>query len=179
MVVEGEPFKKQFAQVTDSGRAVPKEKRWHASTRENSQDKWKIDRKDTYQRGTVGALEVESEPSLDFCEPYKPLLGSEVDAALWDRAQAAWKTEGLRKELIEASRAVPVNTCCCGLIPDEDQLIKDMVPYLNKHFVPRANEQLKKHGFEIDAFLWWWHNLQGKSETTIVLIRFFELETDG
>ena len=84
MVVEQQPFRDQFAQVTDSGKPVPKDKKWHASTRENSQDKWKTDKK----RGdTVGALEVQSEPSLDFDEPLKPLIGSENDKDLWQKAQ--------------------------------------------------------------------------------------------
>ena len=173
MVVEQQPFREGFAQVTDSGHAVRKDKRWLASTRENSQDKWKVDKRGE-GRGTVGALEVQSEPALDFHEPPAPLIGSESDPDKWQRAQDAWAKEGLRKQLIEAAKNCPVETCCCGLIPDEEKRVKDMVPYLNRHFVPVANEALKKHGFEIDAFLWWWHNLQGKSETTIVLIRFFE-----
>mmetsp|Transcript_17240 Transcript_17240/g.49413 ORF Transcript_17240/g.49413 Transcript_17240/m.49413 type:complete len:177 (-) Transcript_17240:1018-1548(-) len=176
MVVEQQPFREQFAQVTDSGKPVPKDKKWHASTRENSQDKWKTDKR----RGdTVGALEARSEPTLDVHEPLTPLIGSENDQGRWQRAQDAWKTEGLRKKLVEASENCPVESCCCGLIPDEEKRIKDMVPYLNRHFVPVANEALKKHGFEIDAFLWWWHNLQGKSETTILLIRFYEVTEEG
>jgi len=172
MVVEQQPFRDQFAQVTDSGKPVPKDKKWHASTRANSQDKWKLDAK----RGDpVGALEVQSEPSLDFREPLSPLVGGQDDADLWRRAQEAWKAEGLRTKLVEASKGVPVESCCCGLVPDDEKRIKDMVPYLNRHFVPVANEALREHGFEVDAFLWWWHNLQGKSETTIVLIRFFEV----
>ena len=75
-------------------------------------------------------------------------------------------------------RSCPVETCCCGLIPDSDKQIKDILPYLNKHFVPTANDKLKKHGLRIDAFLWWWHNLQGKSETTILLLRFFEADEE-
>mmetsp|Transcript_26013 Transcript_26013/g.39377 ORF Transcript_26013/g.39377 Transcript_26013/m.39377 type:complete len:176 (+) Transcript_26013:157-684(+) len=164
--------------VTDGGHPVPDEKKWMPSTRDNSVDKWRTVRgkhKDDPPTDTIGALEVQSEPFLNVEGTYSPMMGSEEDDDLWKKAQDAWDAEGLRSELITATAGLPVKMRCCGLIRDEDQRIKDMVPYLNKHFVPAANEKLKEHGFKIDAFLWLIHNLQGKSETLILLIRFFEI----
>ncbi|KAG7337233.1 hypothetical protein IV203_036301 [Nitzschia inconspicua] len=36
---------------------------------------------------------------------------------------------------------------------------------------------LQSRGIKIDVFLWSWQNASGKSETNIMLIRFFQLST--
>mmetsp|Transcript_4580 Transcript_4580/g.6605 ORF Transcript_4580/g.6605 Transcript_4580/m.6605 type:complete len:134 (-) Transcript_4580:54-455(-) len=131
--------KGEFAMVSDSGRSIPDDKKWKPSTRKNSVDKWN-------RGGAIGALEVPSEPYLQLKGTYKPMIGiSQNDEDLWNNAQQAWEQEQLRSDLIDASESLPIPTCCCGLLTNEDQKIKDMIPYLNKHFIPKANGKLKDH----------------------------------
>jgi hypothetical protein len=63
------------------------------------------------------------------------------------------------------------------LIPDDDATIKDLIPALNRGWIKSVNKHLSegKAGFKLDVFLWQWNNVSGKSETNILLIRFFEL----
>lgn len=148
---------------------VPAAKRWHPSTRDNSMYKWQAD------PFVVGALEVHSEPGLDAHREMKPLSVSEARDEAFAEARQAWKDEQLRKSFIDCCEQVPVETCCCGLITDDDRTIKNLVPYLNNVWVPEANTKLEKHGFHVSVFLWHWSNIEGKSETTIILIRFHEI----
>jgi hypothetical protein len=69
-----------------------------------------------------------------------------------------------------------LRSCCCGLIPDDDATIKDLIPALNKGWIRKVNKQLAEgeKGFKLDVFLWQWSNVSGKSETNILLIRFFD-----
>jgi hypothetical protein len=153
---------------TDSGRAVPDKKKLHFSTRANSTDKW-------CHAGVIGALEVDCEPTLDLEGTLTPLQGMDGDADSWKEAQKAWNTEALRESFLKACKNVPIETACCGLIQDDDERIRNLVPYLNQHWAPVANEKLEKHGVSINAFLWHWTNVQGKAETIILLIRFVDM----
>jgi hypothetical protein len=60
---------------------------------------------------------------------------------------------------------------------DSSSTIKQYVTLLNDGWVRYANKKLVSRGFKIDAFHWNWQNSTGKSETNILLIRFFELST--
>jgi hypothetical protein len=159
---------KFFEMKTDSGRAVPAKKKFHFSTRDNSIDKWS-------HEGVIGALEVDCEPTLDLEGTLTPLQGMDGDADSWKEAQKAWNTEALRESFLKACKNVPIETACCGLIQDDDERIRNLVPYLNQHWAPVANEKLEKHGVSINAFLWHWKNVQGKAETIILLIRFVDM----
>jgi hypothetical protein len=148
---------------------VPKGKQYMISTRENSEYKWQN------ERGIIGALEVPSQPGLNLQEEYiqRTIEGKKEAFAAALRVWEDWK---LRDEFIRACENVPKETCCCGLVPDDDSTMKSMIPALNKGWMKAVNERLSKDGkdFHLDSFVWNWHNAVGKSETNVLMIRFYE-----
>lgn len=173
---------------------VPKEKKYMISTRENSEYKWHAD-------GVLGALEVPCDPEFDLHGQYRSrhVDGMQDD---FDSALQVWDDLKLREGFIQASSDLPHETCCCGLLRDDDATIKGIVPLLNKGWIRQVNKEILAHvaeqekqrqqdedagddddddatpvtKFKLDAFLWQWHNATGKSETNILLIRFFQVE---
>jgi hypothetical protein len=150
---------------------VPDDKKMRASTRENSEYKWQA-------KDVVGALEMESEIGIDPTAPMKPHNTKLLREEKFGSAQALFEELGLRDSFIKAVEAFPVETCCCGIIPDTTATIKSLVPHLNKTWVHEANEKMEPNGFKVDCFLWFWHNISGQSETYVLLIRFHDLEED-
>jgi hypothetical protein len=99
-------------------------------------------------------------------------------SAVFSASLSGWQLP-LRKfeYLTQLSRVIVACRCCCGLIPDDDATIKDLIPVLNGGWIKNVNKRLSdgNAGFKLDVFLWQWHNVSGKSETNILLIRFFEV----
>lgn len=128
----------------------------------------------------VGAFEVKSEPFFQPKEDMKPRYkgdDEEIKTKFFEALQA-WEDFALRGKFIKACNDLPDTTCCCGFgSPDSSSTIKQYVAFLNDGWVKYANKKLKSRGFKIDAFHWNWYNTTGKSETNILLIRFFELST--
>ena len=147
---------------------VPANKKFHASTRENSEYKWQT-------RGVVGAYEVASEPDLDYREELTPHDAKSDDRDAFLRAREAFESLNLRESFISACDSVPKDTCCCGLVPDPDSTKKDLVAHCNKTWVKSANEKLAPYNIKVDTYLWEWSNISGKSESVIILIRFFDI----
>jgi len=129
----------------------------------------------------IGALEVKSEPMFQPKEDMKPLYRSNDEDATKSKFEDAlqlWQDLKLRNSFIKACRGLPDSVCCCGLsLSDSSSTIKQYVTLLNDGWVKHANKKLKTSGFKIDIFHWNWHNTSGKSETNVLLIRFFELST--
>ena len=130
----------------------------------------------------VGALEVKSEPFFQPKEDMKPLYkkGEKEESAKtkFEDALQAWEDLKLRQKFIMACGDLPDTVCCCGLSQvDSSSTIKQYVALLNDGWIRYANKKLVSRGFKIDAFHWNWQNNTGKSETNILLIRFFELST--
>lgn len=144
---------------------VPQDKKMHMSTRENSKYKW-------LNGNVIGALEVASEPDLDYTEELVPHSGNSNDLEAWKRAQEAWTTLKLNASFVSACNAIPPETCLCGMISDDEETKKTLVKELNKSWVKEANEKLAS--FKVDVFLWHWTNLSGKSESRVILIRFHD-----
>lgn len=109
------------------------------ANRDNSDFKWQR------ARNVVGVLEIYSEPVLKTREELKPryFKGREK---IFDEALAAWEREDLKKDLINALESLPVETCCCGFMYDEDNTKKELVKLLQKHWAKKASKQLKPHG---------------------------------
>ena len=149
---------------------VPPGKKYMISTRNNSEYKW-------HARDVVGALEVSSEPELKL---RLPLTERVVKKELFERYLKVWKDWKLRDEFIQACENAPKETCCCGLVSDNDATIKKLVEALNDGWIKATNEKLVRHhkNFKLDAYNWNWHNATGKAETNILLIRFFEIPTE-
>lgn len=147
---------------------VPDDKDLRASTRDNSEYKWKA-------KGCVGALEVRSEPDMDLHAKMKEHNKSVITEEAFREALAAFDELGLRKSFIEAAEGVPVVTCCFGIIQDDHKTIKRIVPALNDTWVKEANSKLEEKGFKLDCYIWSWSNISGASESTVLMIRFFQL----
>lgn len=147
---------------------VPDSKRHMISTRLNSAYKWQT-------HNTVGALEVPSEPTLDVHLEYAKRIVPEKEEK-FNEYLKQWDKLHLQSQFIRACNARPVETCCCGMVTNNDETIKTLVPALNKGWVKTVNERLIQANkkFQIDVFLWSWHNATGKAESNILLIRFFE-----
>ena len=111
------------------------------ANRENSSYKWQR------ARNVVGALEVVSEPVLrpSAMEPryYK---GREV---LFKEAMKVWEDENLQKEFVSAFDSLPVETCCCGFMRDQDGSKKEFVRLLNDKWARRANRKLSNKGYVV------------------------------
>lgn len=129
----------------------------------------------------VGALQVKSEPYFQPKEDMKPLYRSDgcaVAKSKFEVALQGWEDFKLLKSFIKACDDLPDSVCCCGLSQsDISSSIKQYVTLLNDGWVKHANKKLKTRGFKIDAFYWSWQNTSGKSQTSVLLIRFFELST--
>jgi len=130
----------------------------------------------------VGALEVKSEPFFQPKEDMKPLYKKgekqELAKTKFEDALQAWEDLKLRQKFIIACGDLPDTVCCCGLSQgDSSSTVKQYVTLLNDGWIRYANKKLVSRGFKIDAFHWNWQNNTGKSETNILLIRFFELST--
>jgi len=147
---------------------VPQYKRYMISTRGNSEYKWQA------APHVIGALEVPSDPYFNLSGDFTVRHVSGKEDA-FDKALDDWRGMSLKSDFQKAAENGPKETCCCGALPDDDETIKCLVPALNKGWVKRTNTRLldeQKH-FTLDVFLWQWHNATGKSETNILLIRFF------
>ena len=147
---------------------VPPGKKFMISTRENSDYKWQ-------DKGVVGALEIPSEPDLQLRGEYIPrhVKGKEE---LFEQALEFWNERKWREGFISACENVPKATFCCGLLPDDDQTIKDIRKKLTKGWVKAMNQILRaeRKDFVMDVHTWSWHNATGKSLTLILLVRFLE-----
>lgn len=151
---------------------VPKNKKYMISTRGNSAYKWQTD------PSIIGALEVPSEPRLNLHDEYTA-WGVEGKQDVFEEALHVWMERNLRDDFIRACENVPIETCCCGLLSDDDSTMKVLVPAVNNGWIKATNIKLAQsgHTFAIDTFIWTWHNATGKSETNILLVRFFQLPT--
>ena len=157
--------------------SVPSDKRHQISTRDNSAYKWQQD--GGVQHTILGALEVHSEPDLQVHEPLSQrfVAGDGEDSPRRQDFEAAcrvWDDWNLREEFVKACDNVPPETCCCGLLPDSDNTIKVIVKSLNKGWVRKTNQRLQDEnkGFKLHLYLWTWHNVSGKAETNVLLVRF-------
>lgn len=146
---------------------VPEDKRMHQSSRDNSNYKW-------LKGNVVGALEVASEPDLDYNEDLVPHAGETEDRDAWVRAENAWETLKLQTSFVSACDGIPKETCFCGMVADDEETKKTLVKELNKSWVKEANEKLASYNTKVDVFLWVWHNISGKSESRVILIRFHD-----
>lgn len=143
------------------------------ATKQNSAIKWQR------ARGVIGALEVKSEPYLDIREELQPHLvkGNET---IFHHAVKAWEDLKLRQDFIKTVKQLPTETCCCGFMSDDDATKRNYVELLNNSWCKQATKKLNQagHAFKVDTFLWNWQNASGKSESNIIMIRFFELSTN-
>jgi hypothetical protein len=147
---------------------VPPNKRFLFSTRDNSDYKWQR------ARGVVGCLEVKSEPFLCTSALMRPrfVVGKEQ---VFEHAMKCWEELNLRDSFIQACDLLPKETCCCGLMPDDDATIKEWAVQLNETWVKSTNKKLMERGVKLECFHWNWQNASGKAETNIFLIRFYEI----
>jgi hypothetical protein len=150
---------------------VPSFKDFQVSTRENSVYKWQ-------NRNVIGALEIDSEPDLNF---YKmiPNTGVSTDhkVARFNAAQQAFRDFELHNLFLEVASTFPVQMSCFGMIRDDAKTIRALVPYLNETWAPQANLILKSVGFRVDCFHWTWSHISGQSDSHILLIRFHDLDS--
>lgn len=161
--------RKRFQLQSLQSSSVPPSKNLRFSTRFNSDHKWN-------ELGIVGALEVTSEPHLNFKASLKRKPVSIYEERFKEFLEI-WQGRKLRRGFVEACEGVPKQTCCCGLIPDDDKTIMEIAKTMNKRWAKTINEQLKEEGFKVDVFVWSWNNPSGKAETNILMIRFFDLQT--
>jgi len=152
--------------------AVPEEKKFHISTRFNSDYKWQTSPE------IIGCLEVPSEPALLLDAKYIPRPVLSVSRDAFDYCLEIWEEWNLKDSFLQACEDAPKVTCCCGLLANDDATIQAMVPYLNKTWIREINQRLLRDnkGFKLDCYIWNWHNATGKAETNILLIRFYEYE---
>jgi len=146
---------------------VPEEKRMHQSSRENSNYKW-------LKGNVIGALEVASEPELDYNEELVAHAGKTEDRDAWVRAEGAWETLKLHSSFISACNDIGKETCFCGLVTDGEGTKKTLVKELNKTWAKEANEKLASFDTKVDLFIWHWSNISGKSQSKVILIRFHD-----
>jgi hypothetical protein len=150
-------------------RPSPADKKYAISTRLNSDYKWRT------SADCLGCLEVPSEPDLLLDAEYtERVVAGNEDA--YEYCMEIWKAWNMRVEFIKACHNAPNVTGCCGLLRDDDATIRAIVPELNGGWVRHLNARLRREnmGFQIDCYIWNWHNAIGKAETNILLVRFFE-----
>ena len=109
------------------------------ANRDNSDFKWRR------ARNVLGVLEVYSEPILKPREQLKPRHAKGRET-VFNEALNAWEKEELRKDLIDALENLPVETCCCGFMEDNDSTKKQLVKLLNDFWVKKASKKLQRHG---------------------------------
>lgn len=109
------------------------------ANRGNSDFKWQR------ARNVLGVLEICSEPILKPRDELRPryLKGRET---IFGEALKAWDKEKLRATLIAALENLPVETCCCGFIKDDDSTKKQLVKLLNDHWVKKASKKMQPYG---------------------------------
>ena len=148
----------------------PSKKTFLVNSRDNSDYKWQR------ARGVVGALEVVSVPIFKYKDEMTPryVQGREV---VFQDALRVWEGHSCRESFVQACETMPVGTCCCGFVRDDDATIKEFVPLLNENWAKTMNKRLQDRGFKVECFLWNWQNASGKAETNILLIRFYELSS--
>jgi hypothetical protein len=154
--------------VEDAVGQNSKEGFFQLCTRQNSEHKWRT------LPTIMGCLEVPSEPTLSLQARYvrRPVADH---AANFGQALHVWHELQLRHEFVAAcAGTAQVHTCCFGLLSNDDAVIRELVPDLNRGWVRATNRRLHRlgHAFTIDCFVWNWQNALGKSETNILLIRF-------
>jgi hypothetical protein len=151
-----------------AGASFEKERESIFANRTNSDFKWQR------SKMVVGALEVKSEPEFrpraDMVPRYKEGMND-----MFQEALQAWDDLKLRQSFVAACEEFEAEACCCGMINDTDASIKEYVKLLNDTWVKTANKKLQPRGVKVDTFWWNWQNASGKSETNIMLIRFFQL----
>jgi hypothetical protein len=114
------------------------------ANRDNSDFKWQR------SKYVVGALVVQSEPVFN---PREDMIPRYKDGCNDTFAQALqeWDDTKLRQAFIDACDDLPAESCCCGLIHDEDASIKGYVKLLNEKWVKNiANKKLQPRGFKIE-----------------------------
>jgi hypothetical protein len=148
---------------------VPKDKKFMISTRENSVYRWNDG------PHVIGALEVQSEPDFNPRDDLQNRSFPDREAD-FDKTQEVWDDMKLRDEFVAACEGIPKMTCCCGLIPDDDNTMKEVARVLTKGWIKSVNKRLaeREEKFKIDMYVWSWHNATGKAETNILLIRFLD-----
>mmetsp|Transcript_19898 Transcript_19898/g.43230 ORF Transcript_19898/g.43230 Transcript_19898/m.43230 type:complete len:174 (+) Transcript_19898:166-687(+) len=141
---------------------------FRSSTKLNSDFKWRAD------RTVVGALEVQTDPSLDLRAEMvlHDVTGREDELFAFLNI---WKDLKLRNKFIKAYESLPPVTSCCGLLTVQDATIRSNAFLLNEGWVKHMNKSLLKKGFQISIFVWCWNNIAGKAETVIPMIRFHTL----
>ena len=130
-------------------------------------------------KNIVGALEVDSEPVFNPRRELKPRYRPGCEEKFHDALQA-WEDLKLKQSFRKACAGDELQTelCCCGFLEDPEATKKQYVKQLNDGWIKTtANKKLASRGFKVDAFLWTWQNASGKSETNIVLLRFYILST--
>lgn len=148
-----------------SGRNEPP-RNMRISTRENAAFKWKVD------KSVVGAFEVESSLGLD---PKAKLTEHTISTVLenFEECKKIWKAEKLHKSFVEAVNGIPPETGCCGLIKNDEQTIRKMVPLLNEGWATKVtNEHFASKGYKVTCFVWSWSNVTGAANNVKLLIRF-------
>lgn len=137
------------------------------SRRENSEFKWR------HEETVVGALEVRGSPRLDIHAPMKKHhVSTGVDD--FHACMKIFDETNVRASFIKAFESIPPATKCCGLIPDDDTTVKNVIPIMNKKWTKAINDKTewKDTDYYIDLFIWKWSNPTGKAETVIPMIRF-------
>ena len=158
-----------MANPDTSGRIASSRRDLRASTKTNSDFKWKSD------RSVVGGLEIVTDPDLDVRASMiiHEIRGHQDE---FNEYYKVWEKLNLRDDFIKAFESIPPETTCCGLVTKQDETITKNSSLLNKGWVKSTNENLlKKEGFRISIFVWSWTNLSGKSETVVPMIRFHRL----
>ena len=117
----------------------PEQKFTAFANRDNSDFKWQR------ARNVIGVLEIKSEPVLKPRDEMKPRLMKGRES-LFEEALRAWDAEKLRHDLINALENLPVETCCCGFMKDNDSTKKEIVKLLKIHWVKKASKQLQPYG---------------------------------
>ena len=160
----------QQSQQQQQPEQKPSKKTFLVNSRDNSDYKWQR------ARGVVGALEVVSVPVFKYKDDMTPRYVQGRELVFQDALQV-WGDQKCRESFIQACETMPVGTCCCGFVNDDDTTIKEFVPLLNENWAKSVNKRLQERGFKVECFLWNWQNASGKAETNILLIRFYELSS--
>lgn len=136
-----------------------------SSNRESSQHKWQHD------PSIVGALEVPSDPYLEYRSNYHE-LPAQLSEQEFSECIHLWNSLKLKKSFIQACDGIPPSTACCGMVPDQNKTIHNTVAMLKPGWERHANKVLKKEGIKISCFVLTWQNAGGRAQTSVLLIRF-------